>query len=81
MSITVRLFAGLKCENKELACYEENVFKIELMEELNLQELLTLLGISTDLAKIVFINGLLQPLTYTLTYGDEVSVFPPVGGG
>lgn len=81
MNITVRLFAGLKCENKELACNGENDFKIELTEELNLEELLNLLGIPTDLAKIVFVNGLLQPLTYTITDGDEVSIFPPVGGG
>ena len=81
MDITVRLFAGLKCENKELACCGEKEFKIELLEELSLHELLTLLGIPTDLAKIVLVNSLLKPLTYTLTNGDEVSVFPPIGGG
>ena len=81
MNITVRLFAGLKCENETMDCYGKNDFKIEIAEKLTLQELLTILGVPTSVAKIIFVNGLNQPLTYTLTSGDEVSVFPPVGGG
>lgn len=81
MNITVRLFAGLKCENKKIDCYEKNDFRIEIEEKLTLQELLSLLEIPTSLAKIILVNGLHQPTTYNLTCGDEVSVFPPVGGG
>ncbi len=81
MNITVRLFAGLKCGNKELEYFGLDDFNIELPTRMNLEELLSFLGIPAEMAKIVLVNGLFQPLTYILSEGDELSVFPPVGGG
>lgn len=81
MKIIVRLFAGLKCTNENTACYGQNEFETEISSGMNLEKLLEYLGIARDLAKIVFVNGLFKPLTYQLEDGDEVSIFPPVGGG
>lgn len=82
MKIKVKLFAGLKCANQELASYGKNDFELELTADpLTLGDLLNLLEISADTAKIMFVNALSRPVTYFLADGDEVSIFPPVGGG
>lgn len=81
VKITVRLFAGLKCENEKLAYFGKNEFNAEYPEGTSLSELLDLLGIARDIAKIVFVNGLFREFTYQLCDGDEVAVFPPIGGG
>ncbi len=81
MNITVRLFAGLRCENEELESFGKNDFEHILNQEMNLEEFLNYIGISIDVAKIILVNGLFEPLTYVLRDTDEISIFPPVGGG
>ncbi len=81
MKITVRLFAGLHCENEGLECYGKNDFRLMLKHAMNLKEFLNHIGISVQLAKIVLVNGLFKPLTYVVKDGDEIAVFPPLGGG
>ncbi|MHB9095711.1 MAG: MoaD/ThiS family protein, partial [Eubacteriales bacterium] len=62
-------------------CYGQNEFKIELARNMNLVEILNYLGISHLVAKIILVNGLFKPLEYIANDQDELSVFPPVGGG
>ena len=31
--------------------------------------------------KITFVNGIVQPLDWILAAGDDVGIFPPIGGG
>ncbi|PKM82535.1 MAG: hypothetical protein CVU89_03250 [Firmicutes bacterium HGW-Firmicutes-14] len=81
MNITVRLFAGLRCENKRLECFGKNDFEHVLSQEMNLEEFLNCIGVSVQVAKIIFVNGLFKPLTYVLRDADEISIFPPIGGG
>lgn len=81
MDLTVRLFAGLKCENRELACYGQKEFIIELQTGTNLGQLLDFLGIPAEMGKIILVNGQFKPLTQDLIDGDQVSIFPPIGGG
>jgi len=72
----------LKCKNRELDCYGQNDFELEFERcEVSVRELINYIGISDELAKIVLVNGLLAPLTSVLNDGDEVAVFPPIGGG
>jgi len=44
-------------------------------------DLLSRLSIPAEEVKIVFVNGLSAELDKTLSDGDRVGVFPPVGGG
>lgn len=81
MNLTVRLFAGLRCENRELPCYGQTDFKIDIATEMTLEEFLRHLDIPLDLAKIILVNGLFKPMEHILQNGDELAVFPPVGGG
>lgn len=81
MDVTVRLFAGLRCENKVLPCYGQTDFKINLTTVMPLDDFLRHLDIPLDQAKIILVNGLFKPLEYILQDGNELAVFPPVGGG
>jgi molybdopterin converting factor small subunit len=44
-------------------------------------DVLSVLGISEDDAKLIFINNRRAELTTKLKDGDRLGVFPPVGGG
>lgn len=81
MNITVRLFAGLRCGNRALSCYGETDFQIELAPGMTLGEFLGHIDIPLDQAKILLVNGLFKPMPHALSDGDEIAVFPPVGGG
>ena len=39
------------------------------------------LGLPREDVKVVFVNGRARPLDWELAGGDEVGIFPPVGGG
>jgi molybdopterin converting factor small subunit len=39
------------------------------------------LGVPEDEVKLIFINGIKGNLTSSLTGGERVGIFPPVGGG
>lgn len=81
MKISVRLFAGLTCANEELLCYGQNDCVLELPTGTRLEEVLGYLHIPMDEAKILLVNGLFKDMDITLREGDDVVIFPPVGGG
>lgn len=39
------------------------------------------LDIAADAARLTFVNGRSKPHATTLSDGDELAIFPPVGGG
>jgi len=39
------------------------------------------LQIPTEETRIMFVNGIIQESDYRLKDGDEVGLFPPIGGG
>jgi molybdopterin converting factor small subunit len=47
----------------------------------SVKDLLDRIGIPSDQAKLIFINGVKGNLTSRLTGGDRIGIFPPVGGG
>lgn len=79
MRIHVRLFAGL---NRYATNRPSGIpFDTELPEGSNVEALIRHLGLPADEVKVVFVNGRAQPLDLALKDGDEVGIFPPIGGG
>ncbi|MGQ9502185.1 MAG: MoaD/ThiS family protein [Anaerolineae bacterium] len=56
-------------------------FEQELPEGNTLADLLNQLALPPAEIKAIFVNGRVQSLDYVLQPGDEVGIFPPVGGG
>jgi molybdopterin synthase sulfur carrier subunit len=55
--------------------------EIELPDGASLQDLVDLLGVPAEETKVAFVNGIVQDWAYELKPGDQVGLFPPVGGG
>ena len=55
--------------------------EVEVSDKATLVDLVDLLHVPHDEVKMVFVNGRIRPLDYELQPGDEVGIFPPVGGG
>jgi molybdopterin converting factor small subunit len=79
VQVQVKLFASLRYHRPGLAIGES--FPVELPAEATLDELVQELGLPSEEVKLLFVNGRSQSLEYALVSGDEVGIFPPVGGG
>ena len=55
--------------------------EVDLSENSTVGDLYDKLGIPRDEVKTTFVNSVIRPPDHTLNEGDEVGVFPPVGGG
>jgi molybdopterin converting factor small subunit len=79
MLVTVKLFASLaRFSPGRLPGVP---FEMNLSESATVQDLVNQLGIPPEETKISFINGLIRDLDQVLIQGDEVGIFPPIGGG
>ena len=79
MKISVNLFATLarfKPENTG-----RDPWKMECPEGTTIEDLLGLLHVPSAKARIVFINNVHANKGTILKDGDQVGIFPPVGGG
>ena len=56
-------------------------FEMNLPDPATVQDLVDQLGIPSEEIKISFVNGLIHGLDWVLQQGDEVGIFPPIGGG
>ena len=54
---------------------------MELEEGKTVQELLEMLGVPGNDAKLIFINGVIKDPDCVLGDRDRVGIFPPVAGG
>lgn len=79
MQISVKLFASLS----RFAPHQRAAvpFEVECPAGETLAELVERLGIPAEEAKVAFVNGIVQPPEYCLHPGDQVGIFPPIGGG
>jgi molybdopterin converting factor small subunit len=77
--IDVRLFATLRREFPHLGAGES--LSVELPEDATVGQLVRELKLPEEQVKVVFVNGTVRKEDYGLTDGDEVGIFPPVGGG
>lgn len=79
MVITVKLFATLSRFSP--GGLPGTPFEISLAENASIQDLIEYLGLPPEEIKVPFVNGLIRSLDWILKQGDEVGIFPPIGGG
>jgi molybdopterin converting factor small subunit len=79
ITVHVRLFASLRHHRPGLAIGE--TFSVELPDGATIGTLIGHLALPEDQVKIVFVNFVVRNLDHVLADGDEVGIFPPVGGG
>ncbi len=74
-SIQIKLFASLG------RFMPENSDAFSIDPGLSVRDLALGLGIPLESAKLIFVNGQKRDLAATLSGGERVAIFPPVGGG
>ena len=79
ITVRVKLFATLRSHRPGLKMGE--ALPVELETGSTVGELLAGLGVPVEEVKLVFANGLARDLEYVPADGDELGIFPPVGGG
>jgi len=80
MRVIVKLFATLK-NFAPVEGLAGTPFDMDLSESSSLQDVVIRLNLPEDLVKITFVNGIAQELDFIIKAGDEIGIFPPVGGG
>jgi molybdopterin synthase sulfur carrier subunit len=75
-TISVKLFGGL-----EERCGRQREAAISAATATTLAALIAALGLSPAAVGLVLVNGLHASPDSPVAAGDEVSLFPPVGGG
>ncbi len=79
MIVHVRLFAMLRRHYPDVGLGES--MPVELPDGTTTDQLIERLRLPVDQVKIVFVNNIVQREPYILHDGDQVGIFPPVGGG
>jgi len=79
MIVHVRLFATLRRHYPHLEIGES--MAVELADGATIGQLIEHLHLPAAEIKIVFVNSITQKWEHTLSDGDQVGIFPPVGGG
>jgi molybdopterin synthase sulfur carrier subunit len=79
ITVQVKLFATLRKYRPGLGIGE--AFPVEMPDSATVGELVRHLGLPEKEVKIVFVNALVRELDHALASGDELGIFPPVGGG
>lgn len=79
MRVHVKLFATLRR-------YVEGAtsgvpFEVELPDGATIADLIGRLHLPTEEVKMAFVNGRARPEDWHLESGDEIGIFPPIGGG
>jgi molybdopterin synthase sulfur carrier subunit len=79
MRVTVKLFATLtRYRQAERA---GTPFLMKLSENATLEDLINLLKIPAEETRVMFVNGIIKEPGSRLKDGDEIGIFPPIGGG
>ncbi len=79
ITVQVKLFATLRRFRPGLGIGE--AFTMELDAGATVAQLIALLGLPAEEIKTVFVNNVIRGQDYPLADGDQVGIFPPVGGG
>lgn len=79
ITVHVKLFATLRQYRPGLGIGE--AFSVELPDGATVEDLLQVLGLPEEEVKIIFVNALFRDPDHALANGDELGIFPPVGGG
>jgi molybdopterin converting factor small subunit len=88
MKISVKLFASFTktVSDVVLAQHPEGIragipIEVELPDNSTLADLADVLALPREQIKITLVNGRSRKLDHRLDPGDQVAIFPPVGGG
>ena len=88
MKVIVKLYADLVRRTRETTLsFVKGVlkagvpFEIELKEKSTVADLLDLLHLADKEPLIIFINGKNSGRDHGLGDGDQIGIFPPIGGG
>jgi molybdopterin converting factor small subunit len=79
ITVQVKLFATLRRQCPDLGIGE--AMTVELPEGATVEELVKHLQLPEGAVKVVFVNNAVRKPDDPLSDGDEVGIFPPVGGG
>ncbi|MCS7281969.1 MAG: MoaD/ThiS family protein [Anaerolineae bacterium] len=79
MVVTVKLYATLRKFYPDLGVGEG--MRVELPEGATVGQLLNHLNLPPDVVRVAFVNGIARDENHPLSDGDEIGLFPPVGGG
>jgi molybdopterin synthase sulfur carrier subunit len=79
MKVRVKLFATLRELFPELGIGE--AMEVEVPEGASVGALISHLKLPPEEVKLVYVNGRLRDKDHVLSEGDEIGIFPPVGGG
>jgi molybdopterin synthase sulfur carrier subunit len=79
VTVHAKLFATLRRYRPGLRIGE--AVPVVLPDGATVGRLIEHLGLPEDEVKIVFVNGVARDLAHALVDGDELGLFPPVGGG
>ncbi|MCL4488026.1 MAG: MoaD/ThiS family protein [Chloroflexi bacterium] len=79
MHVNVKLFANLLTH---VADAKVGVpFPVDLPDGATVGDLIRLLKLPADQIKVTFVNGRSRSDDWRLESGDEIGIFPPIGGG
>ena len=76
-TISVRLFAGLESRARE----PRTAYEFDPREMATVAAVTEAVGLAPGAAGLVLVNGLHAAGDQVLLAGDEVALFPPLGGG
>jgi molybdopterin synthase sulfur carrier subunit len=76
-TISVRLFAGLELRARE----PRTAYEFDPREAATVAAVTKALGLAPGAAGLVLVNGVHAAASQALVSGDEVALFPPLGGG
>jgi molybdopterin converting factor small subunit len=79
VTVSVKLFATLRRHYPDLGIGE--AMPVEIEDGATVQDLLQQLALPEDQVKIIFVNGIVRETDDELEDGDDLGIFPPVGGG
>jgi len=79
ITVRTKLFATLRRYQPGLKIGE--ALSINLSDGATVEDLIRQLKLPADEVRVVFVNGTVRPPDHILCDGDEVGIFPPVGGG
>ncbi len=79
ITVQVKLFATLRRYRPGLKMGQ--ALAVELPAGATVGQLIRELGLPGEEVRMVFVNGLVRERDHPLADGDEVGIFPPVGGG
>ena len=79
ITVQVRLYATLRSLRPGLGLGE--ALAVEMNQGATIRDLIRQLALPPDEVKLVFVNGRTRDQEYVLADGDQLGIFPPVGGG